>query len=570
VTAPPVRTRRQLGDILIANGVISVEQLQAALEEQARTKKRLGEVLVETGVLFEDALFRALADQQDIEVVDLEIDPPEPLFARKVPETLARRINAIALSTTSDGKLKVAMANPSDVFAIDDLRAATGTRIMPVMASVDQLNRVINSIYEQGKAEEAASAAADQMGGNVAGADLANMAEITDDGPIVKFIDLLLKRAIQERASDIHIEAAEDGLRVRFRIDGVLQDVMRSPKSVQSGVLSRIKIMAELDIAEKRVPQDGRTSVNVGNRTVDLRIVTVPTVYGESVVLRILDQGSISLDLSDLGMHPRSMKRFKWAYTKPAGGVLVTGPTGSGKTTTLYSTLNELNDPATAIVTVEDPVEYRIDGIKQMQMNAKAGLTFATSLKAILRADPDVVLVGEIRDRETGQIAAEAALTGHLVLSTLHTNDAASTPLRLIEMGIEPFMVTAAITCVVAQRLARRLCKECAVPDEPDAATLRTAGWDDGLIRSSDNPTPNWMKAVGCSKCSNNGFKGRFGIHEVMLVSPEIQQLILRNESAAEIKKQAVKEGMITLRQDGLIKAAAGMTTIAELARSVA
>ena len=570
MTSSPVRTKRQLGDILIANGIISVDQLQEALVEQRRTKRRLGEVLVETGVLFEDALFRALAEQQDIEVVDLEVTPPDPIFARKVPEALARRINAIALSNTPEGKLKIAMANPSDVFAIDDLRAATGQRIMPVMATPAQLDRVINSIYEDGKAEAAVSAAADQMGGNVAGADLANMSELTDDGPIVKFIDLLLKRAIQERASDIHIEAAEDGLRIRFRVDGVLKDVMRSPKSVQSGVLSRIKIMAELDIAEKRVPQDGRTSLRVGDRVVDLRIVTVPTVYGESVVLRILDQGSTSLNLSDLGMHPRSMKRFEWAFNKPAGGVLVTGPTGSGKTTTLYSTLNALNDPTTAIVTVEDPVEYRINGIKQMQMNAKAGLTFASSLKAILRADPDVVLVGEIRDRETGQIAAEAALTGHLVLSTLHTNDAASTPLRLIEMGIEPFMVTAAITCVVAQRLARRLCKECAVPDVPDPAALKAAGWRDDLIRSSDITEAKWMKPVGCSKCSNNGFKGRFGVHEVMLISPEIQQMILRHESAAEIKKQAVKEGMITLRQDGLIKAARGMTTIKELARSVA
>ena len=570
MTASPTRTRRQLGDILIANGVISVDQLQTALDEQRRTKKRLGEVLVEIGVLFEDDLFRALAEQQDVEVVDLDITRPEPMFARKVPEALARRIKALALSNTEDGKLKVAMADPSDVFAIDDLRAATGQRIMPVAASRDQLDRVIVSIYEDGKAEAAVASAAESMGGPKDGNELANMGEITDDGPIVKFIDLLLKRAIQERASDIHVEAAEDGLRIRFRVDGVLKDVMKSPKSVQSGVLSRFKIMAELDIAEKRVPQDGRTSLRVGDRVVDLRIVTVPTVYGESVVLRILDQGSNSLNLDDLGMHPRSMKRFEWAFNKPAGGVLVTGPTGSGKTTTLYSTLNAKNDPTTAIVTVEDPVEYRIDGIKQMQMNAKAGLTFASSLKAILRADPDVVLVGEIRDAETGQIACEAALTGHLVLSTLHTNDAASTPLRLIEMGIEPFMVTASITCIVAQRLARRLCKDCAVPDTPDPAELKAAGWTDGLIRASDLDEPQWMKPVGCSKCSNNGFKGRFGVHEVMLISGEIQQMILRGESAAEIKKQAIKEGMLTLRQDGLIKAAQGMTTIKELARSVA
>ncbi|MCP3934197.1 MAG: Flp pilus assembly complex ATPase component [Actinomycetia bacterium] len=563
------RTRRQLGDILIANGVVSVEQLQTALEEQARTKRRLGDILVESGTLFPGDLYKALADQQDIEVVDLDNQRPDPIFARKVPEPLARRIKAVALSETTDGKLRVAMAEPFDVFAIDDLRAATGSRILPVLGSQEQLERVINSIYEDGKAEEAVRNAADAMGpGDNNG--LSEMGELTDDGPIVRFIDLLLKRAIQERASDIHVEAAEDGLRIRFRVDGVLKDVMRSPKSVQSGVLSRFKIIAELDIAEKRVPQDGRTSVKIGDRVVDLRVVTVPTVYGESVVLRILDQGTNSLDIDDLGMHPRARKRFEWAYNKPAGGVLVTGPTGSGKTTTLYSTLNALNDPTTAIVTVEDPVEYRIDGIKQMQMNVKAGLTFASSLRAILRADPDVVLVGEIRDIETAQIAAEAALTGHLVLSTLHTNDSASTPLRLIEMGLEPFMVTASITCIVAQRLARRLCAHCAEPDEPDPADLKAAGWQEGLIRTSDLTEVNWRRPVGCSKCGNSGFKGRFGVHEVLLVSPEIQHMILSHTSAVDIKRQAQKEGMLTMRQDGLIKAAAGMTTIKELARSVA
>jgi len=563
-----VRVRRQLGDILIANGVITVEQLQESLEEGVKSKRRLGEVLLESGHLQPADLYTALAEQQDIEIVDLENPRPDPIFARKVPESLARRLRAIAISE-QDGKLKVAMAEPFDVFAIDDLRASTGQRILPTLADGDQLDRVLNSIYEDGLAESAVAQAAEQFGSE-AGSELAGITELSDDGPIVKFIDLLLKRAIQERGSDIHIEAAPDGLRIRFRIDGVLHDVMRSPKSVQSGVLSRMKIMAEMDIAEKRIPQDGRASIKVGGRTVDLRVVTVPTVYGESVVLRILDQGSTSLDLADLGFHPSALKRFKWAYEKPAGGVLVTGPTGSGKTTTLYSTLNELNDPSRAIVTVEDPVEYRIEGLKQMQMNAKAGLTFASSLRAILRADPDVVLVGEIRDSETAQIAAEAALTGHLVLSTIHTNDAASTPLRLIEMGLEPFMVTASITCVVAQRLARRICVECVTSDQPDAAMLKAAGWRDALLKASDMDAVNWSRGRGCNKCGNTGFKGRFGVHEVMLVSSEIQQMILERTSAHDIKRQAQKEGMLTLRQDGLIKAAAGLTTLEELARSVA
>jgi len=563
-----VRVRRQLGDILIANGIITMDQLQESLEKGVQSKRRLGEVLLESGHLKPTDLYAALAEQQDIEIVDLENPRPEPMLARKVPEALARRIRAIAIAE-QDGKLKVAMAEPFDVFAIDDLRASTGMRILPCLANPEQLERILNAIYQDGLAESAAEDAAKAFGGE-AESELSGLTELSDDGPIVKFLDLLLKRAIQERASDIHIEAAPDGLRIRFRIDGVLQDVMHSPKSVQSGVLSRMKIMAEMDIAEKRIPQDGRASIKVGDRTVDLRVVTVPTVYGESVVLRILDQGSTSLDLADLGMHPRAMKRFQWAYEKPAGGVLVTGPTGSGKTTTLYSTLNELNGPTRAIVTVEDPVEYRINGLKQMQMNSKAGLTFASSLRAILRADPDVVLVGEIRDVETAQIAAEASLTGHLVLSTLHTNDAASTPLRLVEMGLEPFMVTAAITCVVAQRLARRICSECAEPDEPDPGMLKAAGWRNDLIRASDLDEPNWMRGQGCNKCSQTGFKGRFGVHEVLLVSPAIQNMILEHGSAIDIKTQAQKEGMLTMRQDGLLKAASGMTTIEELARSVA
>ncbi len=563
-----VRVRRQLGDILIANGSITMEQLQKSLEDGRTSKRRLGDVLLEHGHIQEDELYAALAEQQDIDVVDLENPRPDPLLARKVPESLARRIKAIAIAE-EDGRLKVAMAEPFDVFAIDDLRASTGMRILPALASRDQLDRMIGAIYQDGLAESAVADAVKAMNSG-SETELSKVTELSDDGPIVKFIDLLLKRAIQERASDIHIEAAPDGLRVRFRVDGVLKDVMRSPKSVQSGVLSRLKIMADMDIAEKRVPQDGRASIKIEQRTVDLRVVTVPTVWGESVVLRILDQGSTSLELSDLGMHPRAMKRFKWAFEKPAGGVLVTGPTGSGKTTTLYSTLNELNGPTRAIVTVEDPVEYRISGIKQMQMNTKAGLTFASSLRAILRADPDVVLVGEIRDVETAQIAAEAALTGHLVLSTLHTNDSASTPLRLIEMGLEPFMVTASITCVVAQRLARRICKDCAEPDSPDPAMLKAAGWRDDLLRASELDHVQWMRGAGCNKCGKTGFKGRFGVHEVLILSPIIQQMILEQKSAVDIKKQAQKEGMLTMRQDGLIKAAAGLTTLEELARSVA
>lgn len=562
-------TKKYLGEILVDQGVISQEQLEEALGEHTTTKRRLGEVLLMRGWLFPADLYRALAEQQEIDIVDLETNPPDPLFARKVPESLARRIMAIPVGEIGNA-LKVAMAEPFDVFALDDLRAATGQTIVPVLAEPDQLQRIINTIYNASNAASAVAEAISSAGGEEAGGELSNLTEVTDDGPIVKFIDLLLRRGVNEGCSDIHVEATPEGLRIRFRVDGVLRHVMDSPKSVQSGVISRLKIMAEMDIAEKRVPQDGRIAVKIGDRSVDLRVVTVPTVWGESVVLRILDQGGNELSMEQIGMHPKALRRFEWAFRKPAGGILVTGPTGSGKSTTLYSILAMLNEPHRSIVTVEDPVEYRLDGLKQMQMNTKAGLTFASSLRAILRADPDVVLVGEIRDAETAGIACEAAITGHLVLSTLHTNDAASTPLRLIEMGVEPFMVTAAITCVVAQRLVRRLCKHCSKPTIPTTEELDAAGWDHSMMSDAPFAEPKWQEAVGCNKCGNSGYKGRFGVHEVMLLSPTMQQMILNNDSNVKIKQQAVADGMVTMRQDGLIKAAAGMTTLVELARAVA
>lgn len=428
-TAATSNTKKFLGEILVDHGAITQEQLEEALAEHTTTKRRLGEVLLMNGWLFPADLYRALAEQQEIDIVDLESNPPDPLFARKVPESLARRIMAIPVGEIGSN-LKVAMAEPFDVFAIDDLRAATGQTIIPVLAEPDQLQRVINTIYNASASSAAVAAAISSATSGTPEQTLQSLTEVTDDGPIVKFIDLLLRRGVAEGCSDIHVEATQEGLRIRFRVDGVLRHVMDSPKSVQSGVISRIKIMAEMDIAEKRIPQDGRIAVRVGDRAVDLRVVTVPTVWGESVVLRILDQGTNELSMEQIGMHPKALRRFEWAFRKPAGGILVTGPTGSGKSTTLYSILSMLNEPDRAIVTVEDPVEYRLEGIKQMQMNAKAGLTFASSLRSILRADPDVVLVGEIRDVETAGIACEAAITGHLVLSTLHTNDAASTPLR--------------------------------------------------------------------------------------------------------------------------------------------
>jgi type IV pilus assembly protein PilB len=561
--------KRYLGEILVDQGVITRAQLDEALIENRATNRRLGEVLLRKGWLFPADLYRALAEQHEIEIVDLETNPPDPLFARKVPETLARRLLAIPVGEMGNS-LKVAMAEPFDVFAIDDLRAATGQTIIPVLAEPDQLQRIINTIYNATNAASAVAEAISSAAGDTPEERLSSLTAVTDDGPIVKFIDLLLRRGVAEGCSDIHVEATPEGLRIRFRVDGVLRHVMDSPKSVQSGVISRLKIMADMDIAEKRVPQDGRITVKVGDRSVDLRVVTVPTVWGESVVLRILDQGTTELSMDQLGLHPKAARRFEWAYRKPSGGILVTGPTGSGKSTTLYSVLSMLNDPSRSIVTVEDPVEYRLDGLKQMQMNSKAGLTFASSLRSILRDDPDVVLVGEIRDVETATIACEAAITGHLVLSTLHTNDAASTPLRLVEMGVEPFTVIASVTCVVAQRLVRRLCKHCSRPASPSAEELSAAGWDDALLKEAPFAEPKWHEAAGCNKCGNSGYKGRFAVHEVMLMSPTIQNMVLGQESNLAIREQAVREGMMTMRQDGLIKAASGLTSLAELARAVA
>jgi type IV pilus assembly protein PilB len=399
--------------------------------------------------------------------------------------------------------------------------------------------------------------------------DLSHIGEVVEDAPIVKFVNLLITQAVNDRASDLHVEPTESDLRIRFRIDGVLHEVMRSPRSIQAGVISRLKVMADINIAERRVPQDGRISLKVGGRAIDLRVATLPTVYGEKVVMRILDKGHALLRLEDLGFLPETHERFSSAYHKPYGTILVTGPTGSGKSTTLYATLNILNESHRNIITVEDPVEYRLAGINQVQVHPKAGLTFASALRSILRSDPDVILVGEIRDRETAIIAIEAALTGHLVLSTLHTNSAASTPMRLVEMGVEPFLVTSALDCVVAQRLARRLCDHCKEAYQPSEAELVEAGWPvDELSGSSDWPV--LQRAVGCSSCGKTGYRGRFAIHEVMLVSEEIERMVIERRSTDDIVKVAVMEGMITLREDGLRKVALGQTTLEEIFRVVA
>ena len=552
---------KQLGDILLEGGLVSPTQLEAAYEEQQRVGRALGRVLIEQGVLTESQLVAALATQIGLRFVDLSDFSVDGSAVGRVPGTVCRRHSAIPIGF-EDSKLLVAMADPANVFAIDDIRSLTGMDVKPVVATRADIAAAIDRYYRADSDLDDISAVLDAQEEED---ELSKVKEIVEDAPIVKYVNLLITQAIQDRASDIHLEPTEHDLRVRFRIDGVLHEVMRSPKAIQSGVISRLKIMADINIAERRIPQDGRLSVNAHGRKIDLRVATLPTVWGEKVVMRILDNSTARLDLTDLGFSENNYERYSRSFTKPYGMILVTGPTGSGKSTTLYATLNIVSRPEVNVITVEDPVEYRLPGINQVQTNNKAGLTFASALRSILRSDPDIVLIGEIRDHETGQIAVEAALTGHLVLSTLHTNDAPSAVSRLTEMGIEPFLVGSALDAVLAQRLARRLCSKCKEPYTPTAESLVASRfpWEDG------KPLPELFRPVGCTNCSKTGYKGRLALHEVMLISEEIERLAVEKASATTIEHVAREQGMKTLREDGLSKVLAGVTSLDEILRVV-
>jgi type IV pilus assembly protein PilB len=553
---------KQLGDILLENGLVSGTQLTTAYEEHQRSGRSLGRVLVEQGVLSESQLVAALATQIGLRFVDLSDFAVDGSAVSRVPNAVCRRYTVLPVGY-EDGKLLVAMADPANVFAIDDIRSLTGMDVKPAVATRADVLAAINRFHR-------ADSELDDLTMTLTGADdladdLSNVSEVVEDAPVVKFVNLLITQAIQDRASDIHIEPTERDLRVRYRIDGVLHEVMRSPKNIQSGVTSRLKIMAEINIAERRIPQDGRLSVTTNGKKVDLRVATLPTVWGEKVVMRILDNSTAMLNLSDLGFSQANYDRYSQSFTKPYGMLLVTGPTGSGKSTTLYATLNIVNSPDKNVITVEDPVEYRLAGINQVQTNAKAGLTFASALRSILRSDPDIVLIGEIRDHETAQIAIEAALTGHLVLSTLHTNDAPSAISRLIEMGVEPFLVGSALDCVLAQRLARRLCSKCKEAYVPTPEALITARypWQDG------QPLPTLYRPAGCSACSKTGYKGRLALHEVMAVTEQVERLAVERASAEAIGKVAREQGMAVLRDDGLAKVTEGVTSLEEIFRVV-
>jgi type IV pilus assembly protein PilB len=520
-------------------------------------------VLLDEGLVEEADLMKAVARRLGIEYVDLSEVTVDPAAASLVPENLSNRYTALPYAF-DEGRLVVAMADPGNVLAVDDIRAVSGRAVSIVAATkVDIADAARRAARFDDSVSDLADLALADEGAELE--DVGTLEEAAEDAPVVKLMNTIIARAVNERASDIHVEPGERDLRIRFRIDGVLHEVMTTSRSISNAVVSRIKIMADLDIAERRVPQDGRVSMRVGVRPIDLRVATLPSMYGEKVVMRILDKSAGVVSLDDLGFLPYNLERYREAYTKPYGAILVTGPTGSGKTTTLYSTLDILNEPEVNIITVEDPVEYRLDGVTQIQVNRKAGLLFATALKSILRADPDIVLIGEVRDGETAAIAVEAALTGHLVLSTLHTNDAPSSINRLIDMGVEPFLVSSAIDAVLAQRLARVLCEKCKEAYSPEVVALERIGWEDGL----EDGAPVLYRPVGCRTCSNTGYRGRIALNEVMPISEELQRLTVKRRSSEEMRNTAIEQGMRTLRQDGLAKVALGVTSIEEVLRVV-
>ncbi len=549
----------RLGVMLLEAGLITEEQLKSALE--SNNGRSLSRVLVDLGYVSETDIAQAVADKMHLEFVDLSQTEIDAHAVTLVSEDMAQKYNVLPVGF-SDNRLLVAMSDPANIFAIDDLRIVTGYEVQPLVATESDLAAALSKLAQMDKSVEQIVETAAEEGAEVTQGEDAEEEEESDNAPVVKLVNLIITEGARERAGDIHIEPQEKDVRIRFRIDGVLHEIMRSPKKVQNGIVSRLKILAGMDIAERRVPQDGRFGVNIDSRAIDFRVATLPTIHGEKVVLRLLEKENVLLTLDELGFLPETMERFKSSFTKPYGAILVTGPTGSGKTTTLYGALAILNVPEKNVITVEDPVEYRLPGLNQVQVNVKAGMTFAAGLRSILRHDPDIVMIGEIRDQETALIAVESALTGHLVLSTLHTNSAAAALTRLTEMGVEPFLTSSAVDCIVAQRLARRLCRDCREEYEPERAALEKVGFP-----LEGTQIPKLYRAKGCKKCNNTGYRGRVGVYEALLVSEKVERLTVDRATADVINKVAVEEGMVTLRQDGFEKVRQGMTSMEEIVR---
>jgi type IV pilus assembly protein PilB len=551
----------RLGQAMVDRGLITLDELDRALEHQRVTRKRLGESLIDIGAVTSVQLSQALADHLGVPFVDLELHPPDVLLAGMIPEEVARRYCALPVERWN-GQIVVAMANPNDVFALDDIRVLTGQSILAALADSGHILAAIERAYSGSELiESSLDDAAD---------DYDVQAEFTqgalvDDGPVVKLVNALLEKAVTDRASDLHIEPASKNVSIRMRIDGILHDTSEAPLNVLRPMVSRLKVMGSLDIAQTRLPQDGRFSLNVRGRAIDVRIATVPTAAGESVVLRLLDPVRGAMDLASLGLSAGQHDRLVSAFRAPQGAIFVTGPTGSGKSSTLYALLSSVNTRDKSFVSVEDPVEYRLDGIKQIQINTRAGMTFPSALRSTLRADPDVIFVGEVRDAETARIAADASITGHLVLSTLHATRSAAAPIRLIDMGVEPYLVASAVSCIAAQRLARKLCDNCARPVEPDFALLRRLGATDQIL---DEPA-NVRVAVGCTVCRQTGYFGRAAIYEVMPVTEDITRLIVERAPSADIERLAVDQGMDTLRVAALRRVLLGDLSLDEMVRVV-
>ena len=564
-TLPP------LAKALIEGNRVSLADMELVLEEHDRSGRSIAHILTAKKLVTEADLMWGMAHEMGLEFVDLDTAGVKFTESEIIPEATARHHNVLVISDDANRPV-VAASNPTDVFAMDDLRTIMGRSFTIVVATRSQINAYIGRAYGAGDAADIAETASLEFDREVPGAAMDDIQAVTEEAPIVRYVNLLMVQAVNERASDIHVEPTATNLRIRYRIDGVLHDMSTAPRSIAAAVTTRLKVMADMNIAEHRIPQDGRISVTIGNKGIDLRMATLPTIHGEKIVMRVLDKSSVVLGFPDLGFDGDLLTTYEGIYTKPYGTILVTGPTGSGKSTTLYATLIALNSPEKNIITVEDPVELQLQGVNQMQLNVKAGLTFASALKSILRSDPDIVLVGEIRDKETAVIAVEASLTGHLVLATLHTNSAAATPMRLVEMGLEPFLVTSSLTGVLAQRLARRLCNPCKEGYDVTDADIVAAGWKVEEMRAIEEISgkPHFYRAKGCSACANTGYRGRKALAELMPMTEEIERLIIEGGSVDDIHRMAVLQGMVTLRQSGLRKAIEGETTLEEVLRVVA
>ena len=559
----------RLLELLVKEGLLSADQAQKATADQRRTGERLASVLTRLGLLKEDDLLDFLSRKYGIPIINLGRVEVEPEILKLVRREIIQKYQVFPVRKVGN-TLTLALSDPTVVLAIDDVQFATGLHVIPVLAGESAIRQAIERSYDTG-VDDLKKLIDQEKAGAEANLELLDKAQKVDVGepgseaqeaPTIRFVNLIIGDAIRKRASDIHLEPYEKVFRVRYRIDGVLHDMMNPPKQMEPAILSRVKIMANLDIAERRLPQDGRISVKFQSREIDLRVSSLPTIFGEKIVMRVLDKTGTVLDLARLGFEEEDLARFKRTITTPYGMVLVTGPTGSGKSTTLYAAISTINHPDINIITAEDPVEYNIPGINQVLVREDIGYTFASALRAFLRQDPDVVLVGEMRDLETAQIAIRAALTGHLVFSTLHTNDAPSTVTRLQDMGIPPFLISSSLLLVIAQRLVRRICLECREPVRVPVSALIDVGF-----RPEEAEGVQAYAGKGCATCAQTGFKGRIALHEVMWLTPEVQEAIVRQRPANELKELAVKAGMRTLRQSGLRKVATGTTTIDEVLR---